>query len=81
MSQNGVNTAMRTLQSKVLHQSTRTFTDTQKGKIMGLCDVTRWNKVLKIWNEIEACKTDEDLRAVLMKYWEKYKGEEILKSL
>ncbi len=39
----------------------------QKGKIAGLCGVTRWNEVPKIWNKIEAYKTDRDLCAVLMK--------------
>ena len=72
--QDGVNTAMRTLQSNISQQSTKTFTNTQKGRIMGLFGVTRWNEVPKIWNKIEACKTDEDLHVVLMTYWENHKG-------
>ncbi len=39
--QDGVNTAIKTLNSNVSQQTTKTFTDIQKGKIMGLCSVTR----------------------------------------
>ena len=60
---------------------------------MRLCVVAKWCNVPPIWTEIERCKSDRDLRAMLQTNWEKnqkdlnticydvYWGEELMKTI
>ena len=64
------------LSAKNLSEGTaKGFTDVQKGKLMGFCQVLAWRDMPQIWKDIEKTKTDEDLRVVLGEYWARYKRD------
>ena len=91
--QDGVLTAMRMMKEQESEPSHKPFSNVTKGKVMGLCMVTKWCNMPQIWTEIEGCKSDRDLRTILQTHWGKYKrdldtmfydiywGEELLKSI
>ena len=84
---------MRMIKDQESDPSHRPFSDVTKGKLMGLCGVTKWCNMPAIWNEIESCKTDKDLRVILQNHWDDYKtdlntmfhdmywGEELLRAI
>ena len=69
------------------------FSNVTKGKLMGLCGVTKWCNMPAIWTEIEGCKTDKDLKVILQSHWDSsktdlntmfhdvYWGEELLRAI
>ena len=91
--QEGILTAMRMLKEQESDPNHKPFSNVTKGKLMGMCGVTKWCNMPTVWAEIEACKTDRDLRTILQNHWGKnkkdlntmfydiYWGEELLKSI
>ena len=63
--QDGVLTAMRMMKEQESEPSHKPFSNVTKGKVMGLCMVTKWCNMPQIWTEIEGCKSDRDLRTIL----------------
>ena len=61
--QQGAETALSA--NNLSEGTTKGFTDVQKGKLMGFCQVLAWRDMPQIWKDIEKTKTDEDLRMVL----------------
>ena len=45
------------------------FSRTQKGKIMGWCRARTWEEVPKFWHDVEATKSEDDLRTMLDRLW------------
>ncbi len=45
------------------------FSRTQKGKIMGWCGVRTWDEVPKFWHDVEATKSEDDVRTLLDRLW------------
>ena len=84
---------MHMMKEQESEPSHKLFSNVTKGKLMGLCMVTKWCNMPQIWTEIEGCKFDRDLRTILQTHWGKYKrdldtmfyniywGEELLKSI
>ena len=67
--------AMRALKDNTSDSMYRAFTNTEKGKIMGFCGVTKWCNVPKIWHNIEGAKSDEDLKHILQTAWGKFETD------
>ena len=64
--QDGVLTAMGMIKEQESEPSHKPFSNVTKGKLMGLCMVTKWCNMPPIWMEIEGCKSDRDLRTMLL---------------
>ena len=62
--QDGVLTAMRIMKEQESDPQHNPFSNVTKGKLMGLCMVTKWCNMPQIWTEIEGCKSDRDLRTI-----------------
>ena len=84
---------MRMMKDQESDPSHKPFSNVTKGKLMGLCGVTKWCNMPAIWTEIEGCKTDKDLKVILQSHWDGYKtdlntmfhdvywGEELLRAI
>ena len=91
--QEGILTAMPMMKEQESDLNHKAFSNATKGKLMGMCGVTKWCNMPPVWVEIEACKTDRDLRIILQNHWVKnkkdlntmiydvYWGEELVKSM
>ena len=73
--QDGVLTAMRMTKEQESDPQHRPFSNVTKGKLMGLCMVTKWCNMPQIWTEIEGCKSDRDLQTVLQSHRGKHKKD------
>ena len=69
--QAGVHDAMRLHHENESDTIYKRFTKVQRGGIMGWCGVRRWKDVKPIWKEIEQTKSEDDLRVVLNRAWQK----------
>ena len=70
--QDGIYTAMRMIKKQESDPNHKPFSNVTKGKLMGLCGVTKWCNIPPIWMEIEGCKMDKDLRVILQSHWDNY---------
>ena len=70
--QQGVMHAMRSHTKNLSEPGHKRFTAIQKAALQGYCNVRSWNEVPQIWKDIEDCKSDGDLRRVLIQYWSRY---------
>ena len=66
--QDGIYTAMRMMKDQESDPSHKPFSNVTKGKLMGLCGVTKWCNMPAIWTEIEGCKKDKDLKVILQSH-------------
>ena len=66
--QDGIYTAIQMMRDQESDPNHKPFSNMTKGKLMGLCGVTKWCKIPSIWKEIEACKTDKDFRTILKRH-------------
>ena len=73
--QDGVLTAMRMMKGQESDPQNKPFSNVTKGKLMGLCMVTKWCNMPQIWTEIEGCKPGRDLCTILQNHWGKYKKD------
>jgi hypothetical protein len=51
------------------------FSRTQKGKIMGWCGAKTWDNVPKFWHNVEATKSEDNLRTMLDRMWKLKMGD------
>ena len=63
--QDRVLTAMRMMKEQESEPGHKLFSNVTKGKLMGLCMVTKWCHTPPIWTKIEGCKSNRDLRTIL----------------
>ena len=63
--QDGVLTAMCMMKEQESDPHHKPFSNVTKGKLMGLCMVTKWCEMPPVWTNIEGCKSDRDLRTIL----------------
>ena len=70
----GVEMATRHTEERVSTAYKR-FTGAQQAKICGFCVVITWDKVPKIWKDIENTRTDVELMDILKRAWDPYKRD------
>ena len=68
----GVTDTLRTREQN-LSEPGKGFSPMVKARIQGFCEARTWDEVPKIWHEIEKCKTDEEVKAILERHWNKIK--------